>query len=100
MNDDTLSHKISEGMRVAAEKGVHIGRPKAFVLSDDSNPSANEILIFARAGMSISETARAIGVNRMTLTRALIENGILNDYKRTAEQARGNPCTFSESGLQ
>lgn len=97
MNDDTLSRKISEGMRLAAEKGVHIGRPRVFAFSEDGNLSEEDILIFAREGKSISETARAIGVNRMTLTRALLKSGILDDYKNIRQ---GHPCNFLEGRVQ
>lgn len=80
-DDRTLSERISEGMRDAAERGVHIGRPRAFVFSKDGCPSEKEVMSFAYEGKSISEAARILGVNRMTLTRALMERGMYSEYR-------------------
>ena len=80
-DDRTLSERISDGMRDAAERGVHIGRPRAFVFSKDGCPSEKEVMSFAYEGKSISEVARLLGVNRMTLTRALMEKGMYSEYR-------------------
>ena len=81
-DDRTLSERISDGMRDAAERGVHIGRPRAFVFSKDGHPSEKEeVMSFAYEGKSISEVARILGVNRMTLTRALMEKGMYSEYR-------------------
>ncbi len=80
-DDRTLSERISDGMRSAAERGVHIGRPRVFVFSKDGHPSEKEVMSFAYEGKSISEVARLLGVNRMTLTRALMEKGMYSEYR-------------------
>ena len=84
--------------------GIHCGRPLKFCWSDEILSHGSEIrtegkgrtviqsvdtvMDFARQGMTVSGTARTIGVSRMTLRRALRSKGLEAEFDRLREENR------------
>lgn len=59
-----IMERSAEGQRRARARGKHIGRPRLSV-------SAERVLALKRAGASLREIARAVGVNRTVVRRVL-----------------------------
>ncbi len=74
MERDAISERVAAGMDRARREGRHIGRPRVQI---DLRPA----LAMLREGSSLGETAEAMGVNRTTLRRRLVDAGVWADGK-------------------
>ena len=66
---DIIAENTIAGLEAAKKRGKRIGRPKT--LDDETILEAQ--LAIQRSGMSVSEAARHLGVNRSTLSRSLFK---------------------------
>jgi len=63
---DLIVERSTEGQRRARARGKHVGRPRLDV-------SAERVLAMKRAGASVHQIAREVGVNRTVVRRVLAE---------------------------
>lgn len=109
-------------METARLNGKHLGRYLAFCWSDEVIAqrariqsetvlvdghevdhrtviqSVSTVMDLARQGCSVPKAAEILGVNRMTLTRALRTKGILDEYRSIASESRTKGYAHKREG--
>lgn len=74
---EMISERTRAGMAAAKERGQRLGRPERLSLDDARKADA-----MIRGGMTRRDTAKALGVDAMTLRRALRKAGLNPPYTK------------------